>query len=130
MLMADGLLHKELNYMSGITIYEKTTCSKCRMTKELLDDAGVEYSTVTYYDEPLTHDKLAELIQKLGITPRELLRTGEDIYKELNLEERDLTDDELIDIMIQHPDLIERPIVEKGDTAIIARPPEKAKELL
>lgn len=100
------------------------------MTKELLDDTGVAYSTVTYYDEPLTHEKLAELIQKLGKTPRELLRTGEDVYKELNLDKRELSDDELIDIMIQHPDLIERPIVEKGDKAIIARPPEKVKELL
>jgi arsenate reductase len=74
--------------------------------------------------------KLRELIWKMGARPRELLRTGEAVYKELELGKRELTDDELIRLMAEHPDLIQRPIVERGDRAVLGRPTERIRELL
>lgn len=74
--------------------------------------------------------KLRELIRKMGIRPRELLRTGEPVYKELDLGKRELSDDEIVRLMAEHPDLIQRPIVERGDRAVLGRPTERIKELL
>jgi len=85
---------------------------------------------VNYYLEPLSEKKLRELIQKIGIKPRELLRTSESIYRELELSKKDLTDDEIISLMVAHPDLMQRPIVERGDRAVLGRPTENVKELL
>jgi arsenate reductase len=66
----------------------------------------------------------------MGISPRELLRTGEQVYKDLNLGKRELSDDEIVKLMVEHPDLIQRPIVERGPRAVLGRPTEKIKELL
>lgn len=85
---------------------------------------------MNYYLKPLTKKKLTELIRKMGIGPRNLLRTTESIYKELELGKRELTDGELIALMIKHPDLIQRPIVERGDRAVLGRPTENVKSLL
>jgi len=85
---------------------------------------------VNYYLEPLSEKKLRELIQKIGIKPRELLRTSESIYRELELSKKDLTDDEIISLMVAHPDLMQRPIVERGDRAVLGRPTENVKALL
>jgi arsenate reductase (glutaredoxin) len=85
---------------------------------------------VNYYLQPLTKKKLTELIRKMKITPRELLRTSEPIYRELKLGSGEFTDAELIAIMIENPDLIQRPIVERGDRAVLGRPTERVKELL
>jgi len=85
---------------------------------------------VNYYLEPLSEKKLRELIQKIGIKPRELLRTSESIYSELELSKKDLTDDEIISLMVAHPDLMQRPIVERGDRAVLGRPTENVKALL
>jgi len=85
---------------------------------------------VNYYLEPLSEKKLRELIKKIGIKPRELLRTGESIYRELELSKKDLSDDEIISLMVAHPDLMQRPIVERGDRAVLGRPTENVKELL
>jgi arsenate reductase len=74
--------------------------------------------------------KLRELIRKMGIAPRELLRTGEAVYKELGLGSRDVSDDELIRLMVENPELIQRPIVERGPRAVLGRPTERIKELL
>lgn len=115
---------------SHLVVYEKSTCSKCRETIALLDKKNMAYEVVEYHITPLTHKKLAELIQKMGITPKELFRTREDIYKKLKLKDKQLQDDEYIDLMIKYPDLMERPIVERGDRAVLARPPERVKELL
>jgi len=85
---------------------------------------------VNYYLEPLGENKLRELIKKIGIKPRELLRASESIYRELELGKKDLSDDEIISLMVAHPDLMQRPIVERGDRAVLGRPTENVKELL
>src|SRR5436309_15717894 len=97
-----------------ITVYEKPTCTKCREAGRLLRESGVDFAKVNYYIEPIGEAKLRELIAKMGITPRELLRTGEPVYRDLQLGRRELSDDELIKLMAEHPDLIQRPIVERG----------------
>jgi arsenate reductase (glutaredoxin) len=85
---------------------------------------------VNYYVEPLTKAKLTELIHKMQITPRELLRTSEPVYRELGLGKGEFTDDQIISLMVKHPDLIQRPIVEKGSRAVLGRPVENVKQLL
>lgn len=115
---------------SVITIYEKSTCSKCRLTKQILDDAGVEYDDILYYETPLSSEKIKELLQKLGMAPRDLMRKKEQIYRDLNLKDESLTDEQLIQALADNPDLIERPIIEKGEKAVLGRPPENVKELL
>jgi arsenate reductase len=113
-----------------ITVYEKPTCTKCREAGRLLRESGVDFEKINYYLDPIGEAKLRELIGKMGVAPRELLRTGEAVYKELGLGKRELTDDEIIRLMAEHPDLIQRPIVERGERAVLGRPTEKIKELL
>ena len=116
--------------MDEITIYEKPTCSKCRAAIGLLDQNGVPYQKVRYHDAPLTKKKLGSLIRKLGITPRELLRTEDPAYRALALKPDMLSDDAVIALMLEHPDLIQRPILERGDRAIIGRPTERVTAFL
>ncbi len=97
---------------------------------KLLRESGVPFEKVNYYIEPLTKKKLVELLGKMKLTPRDLLRTGEAIYKELGLGTREFMDDEIISLMIKHPDLIQRPIVERGNRAVLGRPTENVKSLL
>jgi arsenate reductase len=97
---------------------------------KLLRESGVAFEKVNYYVEPLSKKKLTELVRKLNLKPRELLRKGEPIYKELGLGERQLSDSELIALMVEHPDLLQRPIVERGDRAVLGRPTENVKALL
>jgi arsenate reductase len=113
-----------------ITVYQKPTCTKCRQTLARLNECGVEFEAVNYYETPLTAEALGELIGKLGIAPRELLRKDEAIYRELELSKRDVSDDELIRLMVTHPDLMQRPIVVRGDRAVLARPVENLDSLL
>jgi arsenate reductase len=97
---------------------------------KLLRESGIPYEKINYYNEPLSRKKLAELLGKMNMKPRDLLRKGEAAYKELGLAEDKFTDSELIALMIEHPDLIQRPIVERGDRAVLGRPTENVKELL
>ena len=113
-----------------IKIYQKPTCSKCRATLRILNDRGAEFDSVNYYETPLSTDELRSLIEKLGIAPRDLLRKDEQVYRELKLSHRDLTDDELISLMVENPDLIQRPIVVSGNRAVLCRPPENVEDLL
>jgi len=96
---------------------------------KLLRESGVSFEKVNYYVQPLTKKKLTELIRKMNLKPRDLLRK-EPIYKELGLAEDKFSDSELISLMIEHPDLLQRPIVERGDRAVLGRPTENVKELL
>jgi arsenate reductase len=114
----------------NITVYEKPTCTKCREMNRFLLDNGIDFSKVNYYIEPLTKEKLKELLGKMKLTPRDILRTSEPIYKELGLRTSEFTDDEIISLMIKHPDLIQRPIVERGSRAVLGRPTENVKSLL
>jgi len=113
-----------------ITIYQKPTCTTCRQVYAALRDAGVDVDAVDYYTDPISKTKLRELLRKMKLPARELLRTKEEIYRTLSLGERDLSDDEIVDLMVKHPDLMQRPIVEKGSRAILARPAERLKEIL
>ena len=97
---------------------------------KLLRESGIPFEKVNYYNEPLTKKKLTELIRKIDIKPRDLLRKSEPIYKELGLANDEFSDSELIGLMVEHPDLLQRPIVERGDRAVLGRPIENVKELL
>jgi arsenate reductase len=97
---------------------------------KLLRERGVPFEKINYYIQPLSKKKLTELLRKMNMKPRELLRKGEAPYKELGLSEDKFSDSELIAIMVEHPDLIQRPIVERGDRAVLGRPTENVKELL
>ena len=97
---------------------------------KLLRESGIAFENVNYYLAPLGEKKLRELIKKLGIKPRELLRTSEGVYRELGLGKKDFSDDEIISLMVKHPDLIQRPIVERGARAVLGRPTENVKSLL
>jgi len=97
---------------------------------KLLRESGIPFEKVNYYIEPLTKKKLTELVRKMNVKPRDLLRKSEPIYKELGLANDEFTDAELIGLMVEHPDLLQRPIVERGDRAVLGRPTENVKELL
>jgi len=97
---------------------------------KLLRESGIPFDKVNYYIEPLSKKKLTELVRKLDLKPRELLRKGEAVYKELGLAEDKFSDSELIALMVEHPDLLQRPIVERGDRAVLGRPTENVKALL
>ena len=113
-----------------ITVYQKPTCTTCRQVYAALREANVDFEAVDYYTDPSPRAKLDELVRKMGMTPRQLLRTKEPVYKTLGLADPSITDDALLDAMVAHPDLIQRPIVEKGRRAILARPAERLKEIL
>lgn len=116
--------------MADITIYQKPTCTTCRQAVQVLKDSGKPYTAINYYERPFTKTQLKTLLKKAGLSPRDVLRTKEEIYQELGLGKKQLSDDDLLDVMVKHPDLIQRPIVEKGDRAILARPADSIKALL
>jgi arsenate reductase len=116
--------------MQEVTIYEKPTCSKCRVAVSEVEESGLPLQRVRYYDDPLSTEKLTELVRKMGISPRELLRTNEPLYRELGLKDADLDDAELIGLLAEHPDLMQRPILEYGDMAVLGRPSERVAEFL
>ncbi len=116
--------------MAEVTIYHKPTCSTCRQAVQLLKESGQPFTAINYYAQPFTKAQLKGLLKKAGLTPKDILRTKEEIYKELKLTQKTLSGDEWLDLMIAHPDLIQRPIVAKGEQVILARPAESVKELL
>lgn len=116
--------------MAKITVYQKPTCTTCREVFAALKESGVDFESVNYYLDPIPKTKLKDLLRKMGISAEALVRKKEPIYKELHLDKKKLSEDELVDLMAKHPDLIQRPIVEKGARAILARPAEKLKEIL
>jgi arsenate reductase len=113
-----------------LTVYEKPTCTKCREMDKFLRERGVDFSKVNYYIEPLTKKKLTELLRKMNLSPRDILRKSEPVYRELGIASGDFSDAQLIDLMVEHPDLMQRPIVERGDRAVLGRPTENVEELL
>lgn len=115
--------------MSQITVYEKPTCTTCRKVVKAFSDQGIDFQKVNYYTEPFNKTLLKSLLKKMKMKPAELLRTKDDAYKKLKSKIDNLSEEEIIDLMIKNPDLIQRPIVEKGNRAILARPPERISEL-
>ena len=116
--------------MARVTIYQKPTCTTCRKVMKMIQDSGMDFDAINYYIEPIPKSKLRELLKKMGMKPRELLRSKEPIYRKLRLAERNLSDDQIIDLMVKYLYLIQRPIIEKGEKAILARPPERLREIL
>ena len=115
---------------SAITIYHNPRCQKSRQTLQLIRDAGVEPTIVEYLKEPPSADELDALTKKLGLQPSELFRRKEALFKELGLAGKELSRDEALQILAEHPKLIERPIVVKGREAVLGRPPQNVNELL
>ena len=116
--------------MTELTLYHNPRCSKSRGALELLEQRGLAPTVVLYLETPPSAAELEQIVSLLGIQPRQLLRTGEEDYKTLNLADPTLTDADIINAMAAHPKLIERPILIAGDTAVIGRPPEKVLEIL
>src|SRR5690606_30268027 len=117
------------SFMS-FTLYHNPRCSKSRQALQLLQEQGVEPELRKYLDEPLDLDELKQLLSQLNMTPRQLMRTGEEIYRELDLANIELDDAQLLDALVQHPRLIERPILSDGKKALVGRPPEQVLQLL
>ena len=113
-----------------IRIYHNPRCSKSRQVLKLIHDAGIKPEVIEYLHAPPSVREIARILEMLGIEARELMRSGESIYKELGLAKRKLSRREAIQILHEHPKLIERPIVVKGDRAVIGRPPENVEVLL
>jgi arsenate reductase len=115
--------------MNKITVYEKPTCTTCRKVAKALSEQGIDFEKVNYFIEPFSKSLLKSLLKKMGMKPSELLRKNDEAYKELKSKIGELSEDEILDLMIVNPDLVQRPIVEKGNKAILARPPESIKGL-
>jgi len=114
-----------------LTVYFNPNCSKCRGARDLLDERGSKADYLRYLDATPPRAELERVLGLLGLgDPRRMMRTGEAIYKELDLGAAKVTRDQLLDAMVEHPILIERPIVIRGERAVIARPPEKLLDLL
>lgn len=107
-----------------VTLYHNPRCSKSREALALLESKGVSPEVVLYLETPPDRGTLTSLLRKLGISARGLMRTKESEYAELGLHDNSLSEEALIDAMVKHPRLIERPIAVAGDRAIIGRPPE------
>jgi len=114
--------------MSTYTIWHNPRCSKSRQTLGILEEKGIEAEVVKYLEKTLSVEELKEILKKLNISARELMRTKEDEYKSLDLKSEN-DEEKLLEAMANHPKLIERPIVIKGDKAVLGRPPEKVLEL-
>ncbi|MGA8852661.1 MAG: arsenate reductase (glutaredoxin) [Christiangramia sp.] len=112
-----------------LKIYHNARCSKSREGLEILTNSGKEFEIKEYLKEPLNESELESLIKKLDITPIQLVRKNEKIWKE-NYKDKDLSDKELITVMVKNPKLIERPVVESDKTAVIGRPPSDIEKLL
>ena len=115
--------------MKKITVYEKPTWTTCRNLAQLFRENNINFEKVNYFNEPLTEEKLRDLLKKANLKPFEVLRKGEAAFKELNLS-KDASDDQIIKGIIENPSLLQRPIVEVGERAVLARPVEKALELI
>ncbi|WP_026934943.1 arsenate reductase (glutaredoxin) [Christiangramia echinicola] len=112
-----------------LRIYHNTRCKKSREGLEILENSGKDFEIREYLKEPLSESELEKLINKLEITPIQLVRKNEKIWKE-DYKDKDLSDKELITVMVKHPKLIERPVVETDDKAVIGRPPSDIEKML
>jgi arsenate reductase len=115
--------------MADVVVYEKPTCTTCRKLSALLAERGIEPERVHYHVTGLTEAEIRDLLAKAGARPRDVLRTREPAHA-VHVAGRDLSDDELIALMARHPELVQRPIVMRGDRALLARPVERVLELL
>jgi arsenate reductase len=113
-----------------LTVYEKPSCTTCRKLRTLLTERGVDFESVDYHVTGIDEHELRELLRKAAVGPRELLRMREPLVKELGLDLPEVSEEELIARMVEYPQLVQRPIVVNGERAFLARPIERALELL
>ncbi len=116
--------------MEKIIVYHKPTCTTSRKVIKALEEKGVTFEKINYYEKPFSKTKLKNLLRSMGMKAQDILRKRAKEYKEYDFKNKKYTQAEIIDLMIQFPDLIERPIIEKGDKVILARPIEKIEEIL
>lgn len=114
----------------NVTIYHNPRCSKSRQALELLRKYGIEPTVVEYLKHPPGAEEIREILGRLGIEPRDLMRKKEETYRENRLDDPELSREQLIAALAEHPVLIERPIVVAGDRAVVGRPPEKILDIL
>lgn len=112
-----------------IIVYEKPTCTTCRKLNKLFEENGVDYRKVNYFIEPLTVEKLRGLLGKANLSAFDVVRKNESVYRDLKIAEVK-EEAELVKLIVENPSILQRPIVEVGDKAVLARPIEKAAELL
>jgi arsenate reductase (glutaredoxin) len=116
--------------MADITIYQKPTCTTCKEVYQILKETNTDFDAVDYFIDPIPKARLKELIQKIGLPVEDLIRKKDQLYSDLRLGEKQLTEGQWLDLLAIYPDLLQRPIVEKGDKAIVARPARKIREFL
>ncbi len=116
--------------MDTLTVYEKPTCTTCRKLRALLSERGVEFESIDYHVTGIEEGELRGLLRKMGSGPGDVLRAREPLVAELGLDGPAVDDDELIRQMCAHPAILQRPIVVRGDRALLARPIERVLELL
>jgi arsenate reductase len=119
----------DVNFTSMIKIYHNPRCAKSREALHMLEEKGIDHQVIKYMDESLTSGQLQALLDKLAMDPFELIRTNEQIWKN-EFADKDMDDNELILTMIEFPQLMQRPIIEDEDRAIVARPPELINEMI
>ena len=115
--------------MAELLVYEKRTCSTCRKLAELLKSRGVEFDRVDFHVDPLSEDEIRDIVGKTGRPARDLFRTSEPVYEEHHLADREPDDDEAIALMAAHRQLMQRPVVVRGERAVLARPVERVLDL-
>lgn len=112
------------NFMKTIKIYHKPTCTTSRKVVRLLSDKGIEFEKINYYEDRFTKSQLSKLLKMMNKKPSDLLRKKEAAYKKLDIKNKRYTESQILKLMVDNPDLIERPIVQIGKKAILARPVE------
>jgi len=113
-----------------LIIYHNPSCSKSRETLQILENNNLSPTIVEYLDNPPTRQELTRIIEMLGVSARDLLRTTEQVYEDAKLDREALSEDEIITAICQHPALLQRPIVVSGDRAIIGRPPSRVLDII
>jgi len=116
--------------MPKLTIYHNPRCSKSRQTLKIIEESGKQPEIIEYLKTPPDAETLNSILTMLGCAPEDIIRKKEPIFKELGLNDGEVSRERLIEMMIEHPILIERPIVVKGERAVLGRPPENVRELL
>ena len=115
--------------MNQLTVYEKPSCTTCRQVSKILIEKRIDFDKVNYYIEPFSKSKLKSLLKKMNMKPSDLLRKNEHVYKDLDIKNKNYSEDKILNLMIENPDLVQRPILELGDKAVLGRPVEKIYEL-
>lgn len=113
-----------------LVIYHNSRCSKSRETLQILEDHQISLEIIDYLEDPPSPEELQRIIVMLGVTARDLLRTTEPVYKDAELDDDSLSDDEIIEAICEYPALLQRPIVVAGDRAVIGRPPSRVLEII